>query len=79
MLHFHGETANEEAKKAIQELHVGAILYYNWANGLTSPEQVTTLSAGLQALASIPLIIAVDQEGGVVSRCDSRVYSISWE
>ncbi|MEI8328689.1 MAG: glycoside hydrolase family 3 N-terminal domain-containing protein, partial [Chlamydiia bacterium] len=68
MVYFHGEIANEDAKTAIQELYVGSIIYYNWANGLTSPEQVKKLSAGLQALATTPLIIAVDQEGGVVSR-----------
>ncbi len=68
MVHFDGEIPNEEAKTAIQELYVGSIIYYNWANGLTSPEQVKKLSAGLQALATTPLIIAVDQEGGVVAR-----------
>jgi beta-N-acetylhexosaminidase len=68
MVHFHGETANEEAQVAVQELHVGSIIYYNWANGLNSPEQVARLSSGLQTLARIPLIIAVDQEGGRVVR-----------
>jgi beta-N-acetylhexosaminidase len=74
MVHFHGEVANEEAKILIQEVHVGGVIYFNWANGLTSPHQVRTLSAGLQRLvlekprARIPLLIAVDQEGGRVSR-----------
>lgn len=68
MIHCRGEIADEEAKVAIQELHVGSIIYYNWANGLHSPEQVKQLSASLQALSSIPLIIAVDQEGGTVAR-----------
>ncbi len=73
MPHFHGETANEEAKTLIQDTHVGAVIYYNWANGLTSPAQVKTLSEGLQALAlqtrrRVPLLIATDQEGGLVAR-----------
>lgn len=73
MPHFHGECANEEAKTLIQEVHVGSIIYYNWSNGLTSPVQVKTLSAGLQKLAQqtrhkTPLLIAADQEGGVVAR-----------
>lgn len=73
MVHFHGETANEEAKTLIQETNVGAIIYYNWSNGLHSPEQIRNLSAGLQKLAEenripIPLLIATDQEGGRVTR-----------
>jgi beta-N-acetylhexosaminidase len=68
---FRGEEANEEARVLIQEVKVGGIVYYTWANGLHSPEQVKALSAGLQQLAEIPLFIAADQEGGVVSRFQS--------
>lgn len=73
MVHFNGEVANDEAKILVQQVHAGAIIYYNWANGLHSPLQVQQLSNGLQKLASssstqIPLLIATDQEGGVVIR-----------
>ncbi len=73
MVHFNGETANDDARRLIQKSLVGGIIYYNWANGLHSPRQVRQLSAGLQALSKqnrnpIPLFIAVDQEGGVVAR-----------
>lgn len=73
MVHFNGEEVNEEAKTLIQDLHVGSIIYYNWANGLHSPEQVCQLSSGIQKLAEqnrmgIPLLIAIDQEGGLVAR-----------
>lgn len=73
MVHFTGEKINEDAKSLIQEVKVGSIIYYNWSNGLHSPEQVRTLSADLQKLAEanqhpIPLLIAADQEGGVVAR-----------
>ncbi|HRD56133.1 MAG TPA: glycoside hydrolase family 3 N-terminal domain-containing protein [Parachlamydiaceae bacterium] len=76
MVHFHGEIANDEAKALVQETKVGAIIYYNWSNGLTSPLQVQALSASLQQLAKenripIPLLIAADQEGGVVARLQS--------
>lgn len=76
MVHFHGEVANEDAKVLVQDLKVGGILYYNWSNGLTSPSQVQSLSEGLQKLAKenghpIPLLIAADQEGGVVARLQS--------
>ncbi len=71
--HFHGEAVNEEARRLVQEIKVGGIIYYTWANLLDSKEQVYTLSRGLQQLAkenspSIPLFLAVDQEGGRVSR-----------
>lgn len=73
MVHFTGERANEEAKILVQEVKVGGIIYYNWSNGLNSPEQVKELSEGLQQLASstrlkLPLLIAADQEGGRVMR-----------
>ncbi len=76
MVHFNGEMVNDEAKILLQETKVGGIIYYNWSNGLHSPKQVRTLSSNLQKLAkenrfSIPLLIAVDQEGGVVARLKS--------
>lgn len=69
MVHFHGKKANDEAKELIQKLHIGGIVYYNWANELISFQQVKNLSKGLQKLAyRIPLLIALDQEGGRISR-----------
>jgi len=73
MVQFHGEASNEEARALIQDTKVGGIIYYNWSNTLDSPEQVRALSKGLQELAKanlnpIPLLIATDQEGGVVAR-----------
>lgn len=73
MVHTYSEQATPEAAFLIQKLHVGGIIYYSWANGLTSREQVTTLSNQLQDLAlaehpHIPLIIAIDHEGGRVHR-----------
>lgn len=69
MVGFKGNVPNEEALTLIQDTKVGGIIYYNWSNDLGSPEQVKTLSAGLQDLAGdIPLLIAADQEGGKVAR-----------
>jgi beta-N-acetylhexosaminidase len=73
MVHFHGEECNEAAQQLIKEAHVGAIIYYRWANGLQSPQQIQKLSNGLQHYArsqrhAIPLLIAADQEGGRVNR-----------
>ncbi len=73
MVHFQGEVANEDARVLIQDVKVGGIIYYNWSNGLHSPQQVQALSTDLQIFTQtnqnpIPLLIAVDQEGGVVAR-----------
>lgn len=71
--HFHGEEVTQEAEILISDVHVGGIIYYTWANGLSSPRQICLLSHGLQATAAktahrIPLLIAADQEGGLVAR-----------
>jgi beta-N-acetylhexosaminidase len=73
VVHFHGEEVNPAAQTLIQQLGVGGFIYYNWANGLVSSEQVQKLSSGLQNYAKdqtmpIPLLIMVDQEGGRVVR-----------
>lgn len=73
MVSVNAEEINETTHTLINELHVGGIIYYAFYNRLHSAEQVTKLSAGLQALAAhtrtkIPLIIAIDHEGGRVHR-----------
>lgn len=73
MVHFNGDTVNDIAETLITEEHVGGIILFNWSNGLTSPEQVRALTTGLQHVAgstahATPLLIAIDQEGGVVTR-----------
>lgn len=73
IVHFNGATVNEHAEKLVREAHAGAFIYYIWSNGLTDPQQIKTLSQGLQALAAkqphpIPLLITTDQEGDRVTR-----------
>ncbi len=72
MVQFNGEEINEDAITLLQKAHVGGFIYYTWANGLHNPVQVQNLSNSLQALAKkytkIPLFIAIDQEGGTVTR-----------
>jgi beta-N-acetylhexosaminidase len=46
----------------------GGIIYFDWANGLTGPEQIAALSNGLQEASEVPLLIATDQEYGTVVR-----------
>ena len=74
---FYGSTANEDARMLIQDVHVGSIIYFAWSNDLSSLEQVQHLSQSLQRLSTkIPLLIAIDQEGGSVSRLTTCEYTI---
>lgn len=63
-------------EEAIQKYHVGGIIYFNWSDNIGTPAdlaQVNALSNGIQKAAMeqrmpIPLLIATDQEGGIVAR-----------
>ncbi len=83
--HFHGESANEDARILIEDACIGGIIYYEWANGLHSPQQVQNLSNELQKLVQrnrypIALFISTDQEGGLVSTLKSgfTVFPGNW-
>jgi beta-glucosidase-like glycosyl hydrolase len=70
LVHFNGTCANEDSAALLTQAHVGGLIYYTWANELSSPAQVKELSASLQKQnpSRVPLLIAVDQEGGRVNR-----------
>lgn len=70
MLRFDGPVFTDEAKAAFREIRPGGVIFF--ADNITSREQVHALTAELQAearaLGMPPLLIAADQEGGIVSR-----------
>lgn len=70
MFRFAGPIFTGEAKAAFAEIRPCGVLYFG--DNITSREQIHALSAELQAEARrihMPtLLIAIDQEGGVVSR-----------
>jgi beta-N-acetylhexosaminidase len=84
MVYVHGESADTDHADAVESnlrrlgvdngaafvdaFQPGGIIYFDWANGLTDPEQIAALSNGLQAAAETPLLIATDQEYGTVVR-----------
>lgn len=73
LVHFHGASPNEDAEELLKKGHVGGFIYFNWSNELSSPKEVQALSIGLQRLnqkqgSTLPLLLAVDQEGGRVNR-----------
>ncbi|KOP63959.1 glycoside hydrolase [Bacillus sp. FJAT-18019] len=69
---FNALTPDEHAKILIEQYQVGGICYFR-RNVKTLP-QLAELSESLQELASgsqkIPLLISIDQEGGMVARID---------
>src|SRR5437870_5891452 len=63
----------ETPEQVVEKYHLGGIIYFNWTESVKDPKQVAALSNGLQraALSSgahIPLMIATDQEQGIVAR-----------
>jgi beta-N-acetylhexosaminidase len=70
MLRFEGPVFTDEAKAAFREIRPCGIIFF--ADSITSREQVHALTAELQAearsLGMPPLLIAADQEAGIVSR-----------
>ncbi|WP_106768110.1 beta-N-acetylhexosaminidase [Paenibacillus faecalis] len=69
---FDSLTPNDHAKKLIHDYHVGGIVYFR-RNVQTLP-QLSKLSSSLQELAASSgqpsLLVAIDQEGGMVARID---------
>ena len=71
MVGFHGHEASADVKKLIRDYGVGSVILF--ARNVASPEQVAELVRELQAEAraaghDLPLLVAVDQEGGRVAR-----------
>ena len=80
MLGFRGTTVQQDPAivRALTEQHVGGVVLFDVDVGgrrprnIASPQQVAALTAELQALATLPLIISVDQEGGNVARLNEK-------
>lgn len=70
MLGFDGPRFSADLEKIIQTFQAGGIILFR--QNIESPDQVAQLCSDVQAFAAScgqpPLFIAVDQEGGVVSR-----------
>ena len=78
---FRGTEADEGAEiyKMIKDLQIGGVVLFDYdvpsksfPRNITSPEQVKKLIFDIQKYSSTPLFIAVDQEGGNVSRLKQK-------
>ena len=72
MVSFRGATASEIKRldKEFSLYKIGNVILYNWAGNIKSPKQLKNLTQWLQEKSgqSVPMFIAVDQEGGKISR-----------
>jgi beta-N-acetylhexosaminidase len=70
MVGFEGTRFNSDLSYFLQKLHVGGVIYFK--RNVQDPFQLAELSRSLQEkameISSIPLLIAIDQEGGSVAR-----------
>lgn len=65
--HADGVTAmTNDMRKTLQQYPVGGICQFG--KNIESPSQLTRFNADLQAASATPLLIAVDEEGGLIAR-----------
>lgn len=70
---------DEPIVRDVRDLGIGGVILFDWDDllkayerNIASPEQVASLTASLRNYASIPLLVAIDQEGGKVCRLKER-------
>ncbi len=72
MVGFHGQEVDEHITRMIVQHHVGGVILFR--RNIASPEQVSVLCHRLQEInaevSDTPLLIALDQEGGMVMRIE---------
>lgn len=63
----------------LRERNLGAVVLFqydgalkSWTRNIESPAQLQALNASLQEYAPTPLLISIDQEGGIISRLNER-------
>lgn len=70
MVGFHGTEPDAAFESLLREEEVGGVILF--ARNLSSPEQARRLTDHLQSLRpGLPLLIAIDQEGGIVLRLEA--------
>ena len=81
MVGFRGTELNEKDPflQAVRELHLGGVILFDYdvpsrspVRNILSARQVRKLTAQLQGAAGTPLLIAIDQEGGQVTRLKAK-------
>lgn len=79
---FRGMSIDESShiKRDLQDYHLGGVVLFDYdvpnsepVRNVESPVQVRKLVSDLKDLSSVPLIVAIDQEGGRVARLKPRI------
>jgi beta-N-acetylhexosaminidase len=65
---FVGPTYSLDISTMISQYHVGAVLLFTANNNIADKAQLKGLIQQMQSNSSIPMIVAIDQEGGTVDR-----------
>ncbi|NJO86425.1 MAG: beta-N-acetylhexosaminidase, partial [Synechococcaceae cyanobacterium RM1_1_27] len=68
MVFFTGSEVSPHLRRMIVDYQVGGLIFYSIAGNLETLPQIRELVSRSQSLASIPLLISIDQEGGPVVR-----------
>ncbi|TVY00440.1 beta-N-acetylhexosaminidase [Cohnella terricola] len=71
MCGFEGLEPSDDILKLINDYAIGGIIYFR--RNVRDANQVGKLSAKLQAASANPLLVAIDQEGGMVVRIEDGV------
>ncbi|MBL3538454.1 glycoside hydrolase family 3 protein [Aminivibrio sp.] len=77
MCYFEGPGLSTNLERLIGDLKIGGVILYSSRGNIVSTEQVAGLSRRLQSFASSsgawPLLIGIDQEGGLIQRITEGV------
>lgn len=58
----------DAALRLVAERHVGGVCYFPSGEDGTTPQAIARTTRELQAAADVPLLLSIDQEGGLVAR-----------
>jgi len=68
IVQFVGPTYSLDISTMISEYHVGAVLLFTANNNISDKVQLKGLIQQMQSNTAIPMVVAIDQEGGTVDR-----------
>ncbi len=83
MVGFRGTAVHDQGVqdivRDIKQFHLGGVILYDYdvpsqspIRNIQSPQQVKVLIEQLQTVSSLPLLIAIDQEGGKIQRLNEK-------
>lgn len=78
MLSLPGTQFTDDMRRLIYDYHIGGLAFFSY--NISTPEAITELTNEIQAVAlaglpRVPLLLAVDQEGGCIQRLNQPPFS----